>query len=95
MNAKGVGFYERSDFPQAVAAFDEAASFDEAGVSVLLNAIQAKISLIENTQMDIAQLKDCYRYFQRIGSIGENDERYERYERLKNTYSRLKRAAGL
>ncbi|WP_430460735.1 tetratricopeptide repeat protein [Thalassolituus sp. LLYu03] len=95
MNAKGVSYYEKGEYPQAVAAFDEAASYDEAGVSVLLNAIQAKISLIESTQVDVAQLKDCFRYFQRIGFIGTNDDRSERYERLKGSYSRLKRAAGL
>jgi tetratricopeptide (TPR) repeat protein len=95
LNARGVSHYEKSEFHEAIAAFDEAASYEEAGVSVLLNAIQAKISLIENTQVDIGQLKDCYRYFQRIGKIGSNDERYERYERLKGTFMRLKRAAGL
>ena len=95
LNTRGVSCYEKKDFASAVAAFDEAAAYEEAGISVLLNAIQAKISLIETTQMDIGQLKDCYRYFQRIGKVGETDERFERYERLKNTFLRLKRAAGL
>lgn len=95
LNARGVTHYEKNELAEAIAAFDEAASYEEAGVSVLLNAIQAKISLIEHTRIDVSQLKDCYRYFQRIGKIGNNDERYERYERLKSTFMRLKRAAGL
>src|SRR5690606_13030552 len=95
LNTQGVSWYEKKDFANAVAAFDEAAAYEEAGISVLLNAIQAKISLIETTQMDVGQLKDCYRYFQRIGKVGETDERFDRYERLKNTFLRLKRAAGL
>ena len=95
LNARGVGSYEQGDYAAAVAAFDEAASYEEAGVSVLLNAIQAKLSLLENTRVDSNQLRDCYHYFQRIGKIGDNDERYERYERLKSTFMRLKRAAGL
>ncbi|QQD22963.1 tetratricopeptide repeat protein [Venatoribacter cucullus] len=95
LNTQGVSCYEKKDFASAVAAFDEAAAYEEAGISVLLNAIQAKISLVETTQMDVGQLKDCYRYFQRIGKVGETDERFERYERLKNTFLRLKRAAGL
>ena len=95
LNAKGVGCYEKKEFVRAIELFDEAAAYEEAGISVLLNAIQAKISLIETTQMDIGQLKDCYRYFQRIGKIGELDDRFERYERLKNTFLRLKRAAGM
>src|SRR5690606_10392623 len=61
LNTQGVSCYEKKDFASAVAAFDEAATYEEAGISVLLNAIQAKISLIETTQMDIGQLKDCYR----------------------------------
>lgn len=95
LNTQGVSCYEKKDFASAVAAFDEAAAYEEAGISVLLNAIQAKISLIETTQMDVGQLKDCYRYFQRIGKVGETDERFERYERLKSTFLRLKRATGL
>lgn len=95
LNSTGVGAYEKGDYANAVIAFDEAASYDEAGVSVLLNAIQAKLSLIENTQIDVDQLRDCYRYFQRVGKIGDNDERFERYERLKSTFMRLKRAAGM
>lgn len=95
LNAEGVRWYEQKDFARAVEVFDAAADYEEAGVSVLLNAIQAKISLIESTQMDVGQLKDCYRYFQRLGQLAESDERFERYERLKNTFLRLKRAAGL
>ncbi len=95
LNSTGVGAYEKGDYANAVVAFDEAASYDEAGVSVLLNAIQAKLSLIENTRIDVDQLRDCYRYFQRVGKIGDNDERFERYERLKGTFMRLKRAAGM
>src|SRR5690606_5490742 len=47
LNTQGVSCYEKKDFASAVAAFDEAAAYEEAGISVLLNAIQAKISLIE------------------------------------------------
>lgn len=94
LNDRGVRHYEKSEYAEAVKVFDEAASYEEAGISVLLNAIQAKISLIENTQVDVSHLKDCHRYFQRIGPMGDQDERFERYERLRNSFSRLKRAAG-
>ncbi len=95
LNAKGVDCYEKGLLEQAVEAFDEAADFEEAGVSVLLNAIQAKISFMEEKEIRVSYLKDCHKMFKRIGPIGDADERFERYDRLKNTYLRLKRAAGL
>ena len=75
--------------------FDQAVKYDEVGVSVLLNAIQAKVSHIERSELDIRQLKDCYALFKRIGTVGHLDERYDRYDRLKTTCIRLKRAAGV
>lgn len=94
LNARGVGCYEKGLYEEAIEAFDNAVSYEEAGVSVLLNAIQAKISYMEDNQVEVAQLKDCYQLFKRIGEINNTDERYQRYEKLKQTYSRLKRAAG-
>jgi tetratricopeptide (TPR) repeat protein len=95
LNSKGVEYYEKGLLEQAVEAFDEAADFEEAGISVLLNAIQAKISFMEEKEIRVSYLKDCHKMFKRIGPIGDADERFERYDRLKNTYLRLKRAAGL
>ncbi|WP_419812414.1 response regulator [Bacterioplanoides sp.] len=95
LNSQGVEAYEKGLLVEAIDAFDNATSYEEAGISVLLNSIQAKISYIEDQKMDIAQLKDCYQLFKRIGPMGESDERYARYNKLKQTYGRLKRAAGI
>lgn len=95
LNSRGVAAYEKGLFVEAIEAFDNATSYDEAGVSVLLNAIQAKISFMEDTQVDVAQLKDCYLLFKRIGPVGDSNERFERYNRLRQSYSRMKRAAGI
>lgn len=95
LNAKGVDCYEKGLFEQAVEAFDEATEFEEAGISVMLNSIQAKISYMEEKDIRVAYLKDCHTLFKRIGHIGESDERFPRYDRLRKTYTRLKRAAGL
>lgn len=95
LNAEGVSLYEQGKLVEAIAVFDQAVKYDEVGVSVLLNAIQAKVSHIERTELDVRQLKDCYILFKRIGSIGHLDERYDRYDRLKTTCIRLKRAAGV
>jgi len=95
LNSRGVSAYEKGLYQEAIEAFDNATSYEEAGVSVLLNAIQAKISYMEDNQVDVTQLKDCYRLFKRIGPVGETDERFQRYNKLRQTYSRLKRAAGV
>ncbi|CUS40247.1 Chemotaxis regulator-transmits chemoreceptor signals to flagelllar motor components CheY [hydrothermal vent metagenome] len=95
LNAEGVSLYEQGKLMEAIEVFDQAVKYDEVGVSVLLNAIQAKVSHIERTELDVRQLKDCYVLFKRIGSIGHLDERYDRYDRLKTTCIRLKRAAGV
>lgn len=95
LNAKGVGYYEQREYEKAIAAFDEAIDYEEAGISVLLNAVQAKLSFMENQNVDVRQLKDCHQLFKRIGKMGDNDDRYARYERLRDAYARLKRAAGL
>jgi len=93
LNSRGVLAYEKGLYQEAIDAFDNATSYEEAGVSVLLNAIQAKIAYMEDSQVDITQLKDCYQLFKRIGSIGDGDERFDRYNRLRQTYTRMKRAA--
>lgn len=95
LNSRGVAAYEKGLYQEAIEAFDNATSYEEAGVSVLLNAIQAKISYMEDNQVDVTQLKDCYQLFKRIGPVGETDERFQRYDKLRQTYSRLKRAAGV
>lgn len=95
LNARGVQAYEKGLYEEAIEAFDNATSYEEAGVSVLLNTIQAKVSFMEENQVDVGQLKDCYQLFKRIGEIGKADERFSRYNKLKQTYSRMKRAAAI
>lgn len=95
LNTKGVIFFEQGKLTEAIAAFDEATKCEDAGASIMLNSIQAKVSYIESEKMDIKQLKDCYRLFRRIGSIKQGDERYGRYEKLKDSCERLRRSAGI
>jgi len=95
LNEKGVGLYEKGLLIDAIEAFDQATRYEDAGVSVLLNAVQAKVSYIEKEELNVSQLKDCYRLLRRIGSVGRLDERYDRYQRLKNSCERLRRSAGL
>lgn len=93
-NDKGVAHYERGELEQAIAAFNQATSYEQAGTSVLLNSIQAKISLMERNSPDKKTLKECRTLLLRIGEMAKNDDRFARYARLRKTYDRLCRAAS-
>ncbi len=94
LNDEGVGFYEQGELEKAIIAFDQATSYEQAGISVLLNSIQAKISLMERDSPDKKMLKECRALLIRIGEITKTDERFPRYARLRKTYDRLCRAAA-
>ncbi|WP_221793322.1 response regulator [Oceanobacter mangrovi] len=93
VNAEGISFYEDGDFRAAMKAFDEAVNYPDAGISVLLNSIQVRVSLIKQgdcTAEESQQLiRECRPLFQRIGSVEESDGRFERYQRLKINFTRL------
>lgn len=93
LNDEGVGFYEQGELEKAIIAFDQATSYEQAGISVLLNSIQAKISLMERDSPDKKILKECRSLLIRIGEVNKSDERFPRYARLRKTYDRLCRAA--
>jgi CheY-like chemotaxis protein len=93
LNDEGVNHYERGELEKAIAAFDQATSYEQAGISVLLNSIQARISLMERDSPDKKMLQHVRTLLLRIGEIGKTDERFARYSRLRKTYDRLCRAA--
>ncbi|MEH6450075.1 MAG: response regulator [Oleispira sp.] len=94
LNDDGVGHYERGELEEAIIAFDQATRYEQAGISVLLNSIQAKISIMERDSPDKKILKDCRSLLIRIGTIAKDDDRFARYARLRKTYDRLCRAAA-
>lgn len=95
LNSQGIELYSKKDYPNAIIFFDNATAHEEASISVLMNAIQTKISAIEQQGVHINYLKDCQQYFERIGPIEFTDKRYERYQQLKNSFSQLWQKAGL
>jgi tetratricopeptide (TPR) repeat protein len=94
LNDEGVGHYERGELEEAIIAFDQATRYEQAGISVLLNSIQAKISLMERDSPDKKILKDCRSLLIRIGTIAKDDDRFTRYARLRKTFDRLCRASA-
>ena len=97
-NARGVSLYEAGDLFAAMRAFDDAAAHKEAGVSVLLNAIQVRVSIAQDKNCDPAMrqsmILQCRPLFQRIGVIASTDERYGRYQRLRASFTRLLQEAA-
>jgi tetratricopeptide (TPR) repeat protein len=94
LNDEGVNHYERGELEEAIIAFDQATRYEQAGISVLLNSIQAKISLMERDSPDKKLLQHVRALLIRIGEISKADERFARYARLRKTYDRLCRAAA-
>src|SRR5690554_206127 len=95
LNSQGIELYSQKDYRNAVIFFDNATAHTEASTSVLLNAIQTKISAIETEGININYLKDCHSYFNRIGSLDPSDKRYDRYQQLKHSFSQLWQKACL
>lgn len=94
LNDKGVSHYEKGELDEAIRCFDQATHYEQAGISVMLNSIQAKVSWMETKAPDVKLLRECRALLVRIGEIGKNDERFSRYARLRKTYERLCRAAA-
>lgn len=94
LNDKGVSYYEKGDLDNAIRAFDMATQYEQAGISVMLNSIQAKVSWMETNAPEAKLLKECRALLIRIGEIGKTDDRFARYARLRKTYERLCRAAA-
>ena len=94
LNTQGIELYAEQKFVEAIKIFDEAVANKEATKSVLMNAIQTKISYIEQHGFHIDYLKDCYNYFKRIGKIEESDQRFPRYNTLRTTFTKLWQSAN-
>jgi CheY-like chemotaxis protein len=94
LNDEGVNHYEQGELEEAIIAFNQATRYEQAGISVLLNSIQAQISLMERDSPDKILLQNIRSLLIRIGEIGKSDERFPRYARLRKTYDRLCRAAA-
>lgn len=92
LNDEGIAHYEKGELEEAIIAFDQATHYEQASTSVLLNSIQAKVSLMERESPDKQHLKDVRTLLIRIGELDKNDERFVRYSRLRKTYDRLCRA---
>jgi tetratricopeptide (TPR) repeat protein len=92
INDKAIEFFERGEFTQAIELFDKATAYKEAGLAVLLNAIQAKITYMDRSEVTSKMVDEVGEHFDIVGGIPESDERHIRWLTLQRSYERLKRS---
>ncbi len=92
INDKAIGLFERGQLTQAIELFDQATAYNEAGYTVIVNAIQAKVTLMDQRNATREMVKDVDDLFVRLGTLPESDERFERWMQLKKSQERLKRS---
>jgi len=89
INDKAIGFFERGQLSQAIELLDQATSYKEAGLAVLLNAIQVKITYMDQRSVSRKMLDEVNELLNRVGDIPTNDERHQRWLLLKKSQERL------
>lgn len=92
INDKAIEFFERGQLSQAIELFDKATAYEEAGLAVLLNAIQAKITYMDQRQPTREMVAEVGEHLNRVGRMPESDERFNRWTMLQKSYERMKRS---
>lgn len=91
LNERGVMLYKQKHYEQAIVVFNEALTFEDASVSVMMNAIQTKLTYAENhPEVSVKQAQECDAIFARIDQLSSTDKRYERFKRLKDMQEEIK-----
>jgi DNA-binding response OmpR family regulator len=91
INDKAIGFFERGQLQQAIDLFNQATAYKEAGYTVIVNAIQAKVTFMDQREPTLEMVKEVEDLLLRLGELPETDERYNRWQQLKKSLARLKR----
>ena len=92
INDKAIEYFERGQLSQAIELFDKATAYQEAGLAVILNAIQAKVTYMDQRSATKEMVQEVNELFDRLGNIPTNDERFQRWNMLKKTQERLARS---
>jgi len=92
INDRAIEFFERGQLSQAIELFDKATAYKEAGIAVLLNAIQAKITYMDQRSVDAKMAKEVNELLGRLGNLPRSDERYNRWQQLVKSQQRIMRA---
>ena len=91
INDKAISFFEPGQLSQAIELLDQATAYKEAGLAVLLNAIQVKITYMDQRAATREMLDEVNELLRRVGDIPSNDDRHQRWLLLKKSQERLTR----
>lgn len=91
INDKAIAFFERGQLSQAIELLDQATAYKEAGLAVLLNAIQVKITYMDQRSATRKMLGEVDKLLDRVGDIPATDDRHQRWLLLKKSQERLTR----
>jgi|TARA_Y100000310_G_scaffold339841_1_gene433763 DNA-binding response OmpR family regulator len=90
LNQKGIALYESGKIADAYQVFQRAANVTDANYSVILNAIQACLELVEQKRTPSEHWStECEDYFERIAGIDCEDHRFERFTALRQNFTEL------
>ena len=92
INDRAIEYFERGQLTQAIELFDKATVYKEAGLAVLLNAIQTKITYMDQRAPSREMVNSVNDLLERVGSIPASDERYSRWQQLIKNQQRLIRS---
>ncbi len=86
LNNQGVEFFEKGKLHNAIEMFDQAADQAAASFSVLLNAVQAHIALLQKEGPNEHNQKHCEAHLKRLSNMPKDDRRYARYAKLSEMF---------
>lgn len=92
LNDEAITLYEEGKVIEAMDIFNRATSFEDAGASVLLNAIQTMVAYMDNSEPNKEKINQCIALFKRIGDLPSNDDRYDRHQKLKKSIQDLQKS---
>ena len=92
INDRAIEYFERGQLTQAIELFDKATVYKEFGLAVLLNAIQTKITYMDQRAPSREMVNSVNDLLERVGSIPASDERYSRWQQLIKNQQRLIRS---
>ncbi len=92
INDKAITLFERGQLSQAIELFDQATGYKEAGMAVLLNAIQVKVTYMDQRGPTHEMVGEVTELLTRLGDIPSSDDRHDRWLTLKKSQERLQRS---
>lgn len=88
-NNKGVELFEKGRLEDAIAMFEQATTHEAASLSIVLNTVQAYVTLMQKSGPTEESVLKCSTHLTRLEKIPVDDSRYQRYQKLKNMFEEL------